>query len=163
VISSFWGSTSALEQLAALQRHGAAGSDALRRGELVNAAQRQMRTKLAAADLTAKERMTALTILLDSEAAGDEIEARGSSTEWAAGIGIDRATVSSAIARFSTLGLADILANGKRQVRWHLRWVLSADEWQVIHEHAAASVRQMLADATYESGARPNYLLKSAS
>lgn len=161
-VTPFWSSTAAGDHLAAIQRHGEVGGTALRHAALTEAARLAMCSKSAAADLTPKQRTIALLLLIDSALAGDEFETTGSSTAWGAKICVDRETVSEAIWRFRTLGLLDVLADGKRHVPWHLRWLFLAEEWQAIQDDAAAIVRKMLADATHESGAKPNYLIKSA-
>jgi hypothetical protein len=161
--TSFWGSSAALGHLETLQRHAAIGGAALRRAALIEAARREMRNKLAAADLLDKQRSIALLLITDASAAGDEIETAGVGTVWADELGVHRGTVGDLIARLNTLGLLNTEVNGSRHAHWRLRWLFSAEEWQVIHEHAAARVRQMLADASSQSGVMPNSFLKSAS
>ena len=150
-MTSFWGSTAAIDQLTFLHRQGAEGSAALRRAALTEAARRALRKRVSSAGLTSKQAGIARLLLLDASCVGAAIEVIGTVSRWAEEAGCDRGTVAAALVRLRTLGLFEILKNGGRHHPWMLRWEFDAAEWQSLEEETTAMVRRMLTDAPLDS------------
>jgi hypothetical protein len=163
VMTSFWGSSSAVDQLAAILQQGTEGSAALRRFGLMQAARRMLRDRISTTDLTPRQADIARVLAMDSAATIEAIQVIGTAVRWAEETGADRGTVAEGIIRLDVLGLLEVLEKGARHQPWVLRWVFSAAEWQDIEEKASAIIRRMLADVASKSRAQAVLFTKTAS
>jgi hypothetical protein len=162
-LTTFWGSTSAIDHLGLALQRGQEGARALHRLALTEAARHFLRKRIVAADLTTTQASIARVVVADSDCTQQEtIEAVGTATGWADEAGADRGTTSGAICRLRTLGSLEILRNGDRHEPWLLRWVFSAEEWQRLQEDAAEITRTLLSEAAQNSRTIADFISKIA-